>query len=69
MKTSEIGNFAGYVSQKNWKDSDTLVECTVECAIDGVKHKTVFDAVCPMTAIEKVRDSFDSYHWVKVEEA
>ena len=31
-------NFSAYVSQKNWKDSDKQVECTVECDIDKQRY-------------------------------
>lgn len=62
--SNNVSDFSGYVSQKSWKDSDKFVECTVQCSIDGISHKTVFLAVCPMTAIEKARNYFDNYNWV-----
>lgn len=68
MKKSECAmNFSGYVSQKNWKDSDPEVECTVECTIDGVRHKAVFNAVCPMTAIDKAHKEFEQLNWIPQE--
>lgn len=66
---NNVTGFSGYVSQKKWKDSDRVVECTVECNIDGVPHKTVFYAACPLTAIEKARDNFENYNWIPIEES
>jgi hypothetical protein len=69
VDSKKVTGFSGYVSQKHWKDSDKLVECTVECTIDGVPHKAVFDSVCPMTAIDDAHKNFDSYTWVPVVKA
>lgn len=60
-------NFTGYVSQKNWKDSDKLVECTVECNIDGTRHKAVVMAQDPLEAIRNCQKHFESVTWEKVE--
>lgn len=60
-------NFASYVSQKNWKDSDRLVECTVECTIEGTRHKAVLMATDPLEAIRSCQKHFQSVAWEKVE--
>ncbi len=67
MSGKNHGNMSAYVSQKNWKDSDPEVECTVECKIDGVNHKAVFYAVCPMTAIDKAHKEFETLNWIPLE--
>jgi hypothetical protein len=64
MSTQKPMNMSAYVSQKNWKDSDPEVECTVECTIDGIPHKAVFYAICPMTAIDKAHKEFNNISWM-----
>lgn len=61
-----IKDLKSYLSQKNWSDSDKEVECTVECDIDGVKHKVVFMCTDPLTALEKCRDNPKKYCWKPV---
>lgn len=60
-------NISSYVSQKNWKDSDPEVECTVECTIDGKYYKAVFNAICPMTAIDMAHKNFENINWIPKE--
>lgn len=60
----EIKNILSYVSQKNWKDSDEEVECTVEATISGVKKKTVFLCVDPLTAIEMCQKNPEKFVWI-----
>ena len=59
-------NFSSYVSQKNWKDSDSVVECTVECDIEGIRHKAVLMASDPMEAIRNCHRHFGAVEWEKV---
>lgn len=61
----QLTNLSSYVSQKNWKDTDKEVECTVEAVIAGVKMKAVFNCVDPLTALEKCRDNPELYTWIK----
>jgi hypothetical protein len=67
MSNQKPLNISAYVSQKNWKDSDPEVECTVECLIDGILHKAVFYSICPMTAIDKVHKNFSTINWMPKE--
>lgn len=63
----EKRNLSGYVSQKNWKDSDKLVECTVRCYVNGVPHEVVFISTDPLTAIDEAQKMNDSC-WKAVKE-
>lgn len=60
----QLQNILSYVSQKNWKDEDPEVECTVEAIIDGVKKKTVFFCVDPLTASEMCRTNPQKFIWI-----
>lgn len=60
-------NFSAYVSQKNWKDSDKQVECTVECDIDKQRYFKIIAATDPMDAIEFAQKNFGYLDWKKKE--
>lgn len=66
LDETKARNFSGYISQKNWKDSDPLVECTVECIIDGKPHKTVFMFIDPLEAIKEAQKNFNSLKWEEI---
>ena len=56
-------NFSAYVSQKNWKDTDKTVECTVECDIDKQRYFKIIMATDPMDAIQFSQKNFDYLNW------
>lgn len=56
-------NFSAYVSQKNWKDSDKQVECTVECDIDKQRYFKIIAATDPMDAIQFAQKNFGYLKW------
>ena len=60
-------NFSAYVSQKNWKDEDVLVECTVECYSDNILHKKIIVATDPLSAIDIAQKS-NINSWNKIKE-
>ncbi len=62
----EATNFSSYVSQKNWKDSDSKVECCVECIMDGQKYKKLLMATDPLEAIYMTQKDFNILEWEKV---
>lgn len=59
-------NFTGYVSQEKWSDKDKEVLCTVECDIEGKRHKVSFQALDPMTAIMAAQKCFSHMRWEEV---
>jgi hypothetical protein len=59
-------NFIGYVSQKDWEDSDKEVECTVECTVDGKNYKTSFLATDPLEAIKNAQNNFQHFDWKEI---